>query len=146
MTRRATVLYRYGPAAWVWRLMILFFCAIGAVPVVLVRDVDFGGIVTAAIMFGPSLFFGFVVAVRVDRVGEETVRVVTLIFWRRRIRREELGSSTLRREYIDDDMIIDAPRLWVPVKHALPIYIDLMGDIPDKQTFAEFFVAPPRQN
>ena len=146
MSDSATVLYRYGPVAWVWRLFIAFFFAIGAVGLLLVfLGNTLSGAVMAIVMFGPALFFGFVVAVRVKQVGEDAVRVSTLLFWRRRIRRDELGLSRLRTEYIDEDQILHAPRLWVPVKHGLPIYFDLLGDIPDKQAFAAFFVAPPRE-
>ena len=146
MSNKGTVLYRYGPVAWVWRVFIAFFFAIGVAGLVIAfRSGEPWGLVMATATLGPALFFGVVLAVRVERVGENGIRVSTLLFWRRHIRREELGLSRLRTEYINEDGVLHAPRLWVPVKHGLPFYFDLLGHIPDKQAFVAFFVAPPRE-
>jgi hypothetical protein len=35
-----------------------------------------------------------------------------------------------------------APRAWIPVSGALPFYLDLLAEIPDRRVFAEFWRVP----
>ncbi|MBT8402759.1 MAG: hypothetical protein KJP18_02805 [Gemmatimonadetes bacterium] len=45
--------------------------------------------------------------------------------------RDALGRPHLRLTAAATLMQIDAPRVWVPVRGGLPIYLDLWAQIPD---------------
>lgn len=139
MNDRITI-YRYGPAAWVWRLFIVFFLAGGCLNLALaVRPGGLPLFVGAFALLAPALFFGTVLAVRVDRVGRDRLYIRTLLFFWRRLRLDELGRTKVRREYHDEHGVIDAPRVWIPVRRSVPIYLDLLGHIPGRMAFAATF-------
>ena len=143
MNDRVTI-YRYGPAAWVWRLLIVFFLVMGCLNLALALGPGGGGplFIGAFALLAPALFFGVVVAVRVDRVGRDRLYVYTLLFFRRRLRLDELRPTKVRREYHDEHGVIDVPRLWVSVPRSVPIYLDLLGQIPSRMAFAATFGVP----
>jgi len=130
------MLYRYGALAWVWRAFIAFglllasgFLFTGLASWSLLLSV--GGLALVA----PALFFGTVLVVQADKIADKTLEIRTLLFFRRRIELVRLGSPVIRRKYRDAVMDFDAPRAWVPVKGSLPLYFDLLGQIPDRQAF-----------
>ena len=142
MTEHKT-LYRYGRLAWFWRFLITLFVigGIGSLFFALRLGEAWLSLV-AAVLLAPALFFGFVVAVQVERTGQATIRVVTLLFWRRRIRPGQLGRPRLRNNYHDGQGVMHAPRLWMEVRHQLPVYLDLLGEIPDRVAFSLMFRVP----
>ena len=120
-------LYRYGPIAWFWRAIIALGLLAG------MACIAAGVVVPAIPIVVPALFFGLVVVVRVDRIGD-ALDVRTLL-WRRYVPRARLGSAR-RREYAQSEAgPIHAPRLWVPVRGGLPLYFDLLASIPDRGAF-----------
>ena len=94
--------------------------------------------IIAVVLLAPALFFGTVVAVRVDRLGDDQVRVWTLLFWRRRLSRSDIGPSRESRAGGESG----GAGLWVRVQRGLPIYFDLLATIPDPQAFAATFRLP----
>lgn len=90
--------------------------------------------IIAIVLLAPALFFGAVVAVRVD-LGDDQVRVWTLLFWRRRISRTDIGPSRESRPGGESG----GAGLWVRVRRGLPIYFDLLATIPDPEAFADTF-------
>ena len=139
MNDRITI-YRYGLLAWVWRFFLAGFLAGGSATFALgFRSGEIWLFVCGLALLAPALFFGTVLAVRVDRVGRDGLHVQTLLFFWRRLRIYELGRMNLRREYQDEHRIIDAPRLWISVRRSVPIYLDLLGQIPSGMAFAATF-------
>lgn len=133
-------LYRYGPIAWVWRVVLLIAIAAGVASVVLgVRLGSFALGLSGAILLAPSLFFGAVLAVQVDRVDGGVLQVQTLMFWRRRVAVTRLGAPRLRQTAEGDAGSFYAPRAWIPVRGSVPIYIDLLGRIADRRAFGAVF-------
>lgn len=142
MNDRITI-YRYGPLAWIWRLFIAAFLAGGCLNLSLaLRLGEIWLLVGAVALLAPALFFGIVLAVRVDRVGRDGLHVRTLLFSSRRLRMGDLGRTKVRRQYHDEYGTIDAPRLWIPVRRSVPIYLDLLGQIPSHIAFAVTFGLP----
>lgn len=138
------VLFRYGWIAWIWRTLILLAGVGGGT--LLVHSVlkgSWGLFATSMPVLLPAVFLGLVVAVRIDRGSDGVIRVVTLSFWRRRIVAKRIGRPKFREHAQTDYGSLHAPRLWVPVKGGLPIFIDLLGDIPDKGTFGKVFGRSP---
>jgi hypothetical protein len=138
-----TVIYRYGPIAWVWRVLIAFAFASGAL--LLFLGVRFGGWslpLIALPLVAPAAFFGFALAVRIDRVGDTHLRVQNLLFWPRRIAVDVLGSPKVRRVYHGRHGPMRAPAAWIPVRGRLPVYVDLLGDIADRQAFIDVLHVP----
>jgi hypothetical protein len=137
-------LYEYGPAAWLWRLVIVVFLALAVV---------FAGVslfnplmlVGALALAGSAIFFGYVVAVRISTAGEGRIHVRTLLFVSRRIDANQIGAPRFRETYHSLHGDLHAPRVWVPVRGALPIYVDLLGAIPDRQALLAVLsgVRPP---
>lgn len=137
--RRITI-YRYGPMAWVWRVPMLAALAAGAVCVLAaVFRFELELVVVAAPLVLPSLFFGRVVAHRVDRLEDGELLVTTLLFQRRRVARPDLGTPRLREFAQGDVGPMYAPHAWIPVRHRLPIYLDLLAEIPDRPAFGNAF-------
>ncbi len=137
------ILYHYGALAWVWRLLLALFLVGGVGSLLLgAREREPGLFCVAAVFLAPALFFGMTLAVRVDCIGEDDLRVSTLLFWRRQICRRELGPARSRKTYQDEYGIIYAPRVWVSVRGRLPIYFDLLGKIPDRRGFTATFGVP----
>ena len=130
------MLYKYGVLAWVWRGLIAF-------GLLLASGVLFTGLASWSLwlfvgglaLIAPSLFFGAVLVVQADKTVGETLEIRTLLFFRRRIELSRLGAPVVRRKYHDAVLDFDAPRAWVPVKGSLPLYFDLLGQIPDRQAF-----------
>jgi len=133
-----TTIYRYGWLAWIWRVGISLFLIGGTFFLVVGQNAPWL-LLGAAALLGPSLFFGAVVAVQADRQEDGELRIWTLLFWRRRIRPEQLGRSRLRNLYHGDHTQFYAPRLWVSVRGQMPVYFDLLGEIPNRKTFGETF-------
>ncbi len=138
-----TTIYRYGPAAWLWRALLAAALAGGALLLWLgAREASAALVAIAAILLAPSLFFGFAVAALVRTLGDGRVEVRTLLLVRRRIPRERLGAPRLRERYESEQGPMYAPRLWVPVRGSVPVYLDLLGGIPDRRAFGDAFRVP----
>jgi hypothetical protein len=135
-------LYRYGWMAWVWRPLLLLFIGGGMVNLPLVLEGELGAAVLAAILLAPALFFGLAVATRIDQQAAGELRVWTLIGWRRRLKSERLGVPTLRLRYQTRQGAIAAPAVWVPVRGGLPVYVDLLGEIPDRRALQQTLQIP----
>ncbi len=136
-------LYRYGAIAWVWRLFIAAALLGGGTLAVAgtrlgsVTLLCMGGIIVA-----PALFFGSVLVVSLDREGASVIRIGTLLFWKRTIAINQLGAPRVRRLAQSNYGYIYAPRVWIPVRGALPIYVDLLGTIADRGAFAALLGVP----
>lgn len=129
-------LYKYGMLAWVWRGFIAPGLIMAAVFLAeFLASWNLWLLVGALALIAPSVFFGTVVVVRADRTNDNTLEVQTLLFYRRRIAIARLGSPVVRRKYEDVSGDFNAPRAWVPVKGGLPLYFDLLSQIPDQQAF-----------
>lgn len=136
-------IYRYGLLAWFWRVLIAVFFVIGGPGLLFgARNGSLLLVFGAMALLAPALFFGTVLAVRVDRLDDGQLRVWTLLFWRRHIPPGQLGLSRLRESYEGEYGPMYAPRLWVRVRRRLPIYLDLLATIPDRRAFAEVFRVP----
>lgn len=130
------LLYYYGPAAWFWRALMLLFAGLAAVFLVAgVLALEPLALLGAAALFGPVVFFGTVVVVRAHRLDDGSLDIETLLFVHRRITSSRIGVPRVRVNYENLPSNLRAPRVWVPVKGALPIYFDLLGNIPDRQAF-----------
>lgn len=128
-------IYRYGRIAWVWRTMGLTALVLGlALLLLAARFGDWTFAVMALPLLLPVGALGWMVATRVDADGDE-IRVWTLGLARRRIRLSRLGRPHLRLTAGGYFEQIPAPRIWVPVRRGLPIYFDLLAEIPDLASF-----------
>ena len=140
------VIYRYGPVAWVWRLLAGAGLVGGvALAVFGFREGWLAGLGIALPLVLPALVLGPMVAVRVDRLPDGRVEVRTLAFWRRRLDRGRIGTPRLKIYAQATVGGVSAPRIWVPVKGGLPIHVDLLGEIPDRKAFLAVFSLPPAQ-
>jgi hypothetical protein len=133
------VLYRYGWIAWIWRILI--FGALGGAGALIWA----GGpaeptpyLVAAPIVL-PALFFGHVVATGIVRLPDGTLVVTNLLFLRRRMVRASLGRPRKRPWAQTLYGRIHAPTVWIPVRGGLPVYLDLLGEIPDRPALANMF-------
>jgi hypothetical protein len=127
-------IYRYGLLAWLWRTLMAGFLIGGVICLVFgTRTGQPALLFMAIVLLAPALFFGAVVAVRVDRLDDGEVRVWTLLFWRRRLSPEQIGPPRQGSSGWGDS---GPPGLWVPVRRGLPIYFDPLADIPDQNAFA----------
>ena len=129
-------IYKYGFMAWIWRGLITFGLVLAAGFLALSVASPFlliGAIAIAA----PAVFFGVTLVVRADLVEGRTLLIQTLLFYRRRIDRAQLGAPKARRRYTSEMVDFDAPRGWVPVKDGWPLYFDLLGQIPDRRAFLQ---------
>jgi hypothetical protein len=128
-------IYRYGGIAWIWRSLGGVALAGGVLLVVLaIRFADWTFVAMAAPLLVPVFALGWMVATRVD-AEDDHIRVWTLGFARRRIARSALGRPHLRLTAGGTFEQIPAPRIWVPVRGGLPVYFDLLAEIPDLGTF-----------
>jgi len=135
-----TALYRYGAMAWIWRVVIAAaLIGGGGVALLAVQSADPGLLIFTLILVAPALFFGAVFVVQVDRHADTSLAVQTLIFWRRRLDGARLRTPRLRQMAQADSRPIYAPRVWIPVRGSLPLYIDLLGTIADRGTFGATF-------
>lgn len=130
--RQPDTVYRYGRAAWVWRGLIGLAVAL-AVPLVAVglRDGVATTLLVALPLLAPSVFFAGVLAVRIDEVGDH-LHVQTLGGWTRRLPARDVGPGRVRDVAQGDAGPIAAPRAFVRVRGGLPIYVDLLAEIPDR--------------
>jgi hypothetical protein len=141
-----TVLYRYGWMAWLWRALILAALAAGGVLVIAgMRSAAPHLFLIAAPLALPALFFGHVVATSVVRQGDDALTITNLLFLRRRIARSELGRPRVRPWAQTWYGQMYAPSSWIPVRRALPVYLDLLADIPDRRAFANAFRLQERE-
>lgn len=139
-------IYRYGAIAWIWR--ILLAGALCGAAGLLGLGIHFGTpifFLLALILAGPSLFFGGAVATQIDLTDDGRLRVETLIFWRRHLTSEQIGRTRLRKRYETETGSIYAPAVWVRVRGGWPIYLDLLGHIPDRSALAKTFRVPLRE-
>jgi hypothetical protein len=133
-------LYRYGPIAWLWRVLIVGGQAGGWFLVFIgFTSVEFWAYAVAAPLILPGLFFGHVVATQVDILDDGTLTVTTLMGLRRRLMREDLGKPRYYAWAQTEVTQVYAPRAWIPVRGRWPIYLDLMAEIPDRSAFANIF-------
>lgn len=140
---RPVPLYRYGALAWVWRALIaLALTGGGALLAFAVHFRSAGFVAMALPLLAPALFFGWVLATSIERRGEH-LRVGTLLFAVRRIPLDRLGRPTLRLRATAVTHQVDAPRIWVPVRGRLPLYIDLLARVPDPAAFRDVFPLSP---
>lgn len=136
----SVTIYHSGPVAWLWRVLIGFglLGGLGA----LIAGATTGEpalLIGGVALLAPAIYFGSVVAVSIDHLDEEFISVVTLLFRHRRIAISQLAVPRYRENYEDESGTLHAPRLWVSVRGQWPVYIDLLGDIPDKQLFGTAF-------
>jgi len=130
-------LYEYGWIAWVWRAFIAVGLAAGGFLLIAgARDGAPGLILTGLPLVVPSLYFGVVLATRIDEAGSDLL-VSTLLFWRRRVARDRIRPGIVRTHAQSNSGPIYAPRSFVPVRGGLAIYVDLLATIPDKRRFHE---------
>ncbi len=134
------VVYRYGALAWFWRVLLAGAIGGGAVLTAFAFTAGWWLLAVALPLLLPAWFFGTVVATRVVRDGE-LLHVATLLGWPRRVRLDRLRAPTRYRRVYTDTQRIHAPRLWQPVRGTLPIYIDLLGHVPDPRAFEAVFGA-----
>jgi len=141
------ILYRYGALAWFWRVLIFGALVAGCACVALGwRSAAPVLYIIAATLLAPALFFGLTVATHIDRSDDGAMMVRSLLFTRRTIQREQLGAPRVRQYAQSSDVgQVYAPRVWVPVKGGLPVYIDLLARIPDRGTFASWWRVPMRE-
>jgi len=141
--KRESTIYRYGPIAWFWRLLIVPAALGGGLSLWLgVRHDEPWMLVSAAALLGPAFFFGTVLAVRIERIDGSRLCIHTLLFWRRYLDRSGFGRPRFFTRYHAEHSLPYAPRLWQPVRGRLPIYIDLLGEIPNTIVFRRFFDVP----
>lgn len=129
-------IYAYGPLAWIWRALI--FPALGASALVLFvagRELNFTLVLVALPLLIPSVFFGTAVATTVHRDGN-TLLVRTLLFQLRRIDITSLGKPVRRELAQNWDGAFHAPRMWIPVKGGIPVYLDLLTNTIDRNALA----------
>ncbi len=133
-------LYRYGAIAWVWRIVILGALLAGGAAIVLGAQLaSLTLIAMGSVLVAPAWFFGAVLAVEVQHDATDVLRIQTLLFWQRRVARGDLGIARVKRTAAGYSGPINAPRVWIPVRGALPIYIDLLGNISDRRAFGALF-------
>lgn len=137
------VLYRYGPMAWFWRVLIAGALAGGGALVGLAFTGAWAPLWVGLPLVLPAWFFGVVVATRVVCDGGH-LRVATLLGWPRRVRLDRLGTPKRYRHAYGDTTRFHAPRLWQPVRGKLPIYLDCLAHIPDRRAFEQVFGALPK--
>lgn len=129
-------IYRYGPLAWFWRAVGGLGAAGGGLLLALsLRFGEWAFAAMAAPLLLPALALGWMVATRIDLVDADRLRVRTLGFATRTIARSALGRPHLRLTAGGTFEQIPAPRIWVPVRRGLPIYLDLLAEIPDLDAF-----------
>lgn len=137
-----SALYRYGPLAWVWRGLLLLLTG-GAAAVLLAAPTAWQAWLMVTPLLLPGAFFAWVVVIAIDRDGDR-VLVVTLSGLLRRIDCARLGVPTRRTKAYNEGVAVHAPRLWMPVRGGLPLYVDLLGTVPDRRGFERVFGALPR--
>lgn len=138
-------IYRYGFAAWVWRLLIAgALGGSGLLGVLAVLQSTWVPLLVAAPLSVPALFFGYVVATEVTLSGEDAIAVRTLLCWTRRLAKTRLGRARVRTRVEESFGTLHAPRAWIPVSGGLPVYLDLLATIPDEKAFRAVFGVTPR--
>lgn len=130
--RPPETVYRYGRAAWVWRGLMGLAVAL-SVPLVAValRDGVVTPLLVALPLLAPSVYFAGVLAVRIDD-RDDHLHVQTLGGWTRCLPARDVGPGRVRHIAQGDAGPIVAPRAFVRVRGGLPLYVDLLADIPDR--------------
>lgn len=140
------IIYRYGPVAWIWRL--LAFAGIAAALALCAlawREAALWPLGVALPLALPAVLLPMV-AVRIEQREPGVIVVQTLAFWRRCLPVSALGAPRLKIYAQGSVGGVDAPRIWVSVRGSWwPIHVDLMGDIPDRKAFLSVFRLPPDQ-
>lgn len=134
------MIYRYGPLAWFWRALVC--AALVASTGLLYFAVSLADVSLALValpLAGPALVIPWMVAVRVERTGEEEIVVTNLLGFRRRLTRDALGAARIRRVAHGAVPTVQGPRAWVPVRSGLPLFLDLYGTVADPGAFRFFF-------
>lgn len=140
---RSRTIYRYGWIAWVWRGFSLFGLAASALlAFAALRFGDWTFVAMALPLAVPAILLPWMLAVRIDRAGDDAVVVTNLFFVRRHVPRRALGRPRLRETAESEGVRFHAPRAWIPVRGGLPIYVDLLATIPDERAFRSFFRLP----
>lgn len=140
---RARTIYRYGWIAWVWRGLALFGLAASALLVfAALRSASWMFIAMALPLAVPAIVLPWMLAVRIDRVGDDAIVVTNLFFVRRHVSRRALGRPRFRDTAESEGVQFHAPRAWIPVRGGLPIYVDLLAKISDERAFRSFFRLP----
>ncbi|MFY2763693.1 hypothetical protein [Arenimonas sp. MALMAid1274] len=136
-------LYRYGWVAWLWRAFAGAGVLAGLGLMVLAwRQGAWSLAAIGGVLALPGIVLGPMVAVRIRRLDSSHIEVRTLAFWQRRIAIAHLGPARLRTHAQGTVQAVHAPRLWVPVQGGLPIHIDLLGQIPDREAFRALLSLP----
>jgi hypothetical protein len=144
MSAGRILLYHYGPSAWFWRALMLPAIALGAYLATFSLRGEWVGLAVGLPLLLPAVFFGAVVATRVERHGD-WLHLRMLLWPRRRVRIDRLGVPIRRRTAQATVSHIWAPRLWQPVRGRLPFYLDLLAQIPDRRAFEAVFGALPQR-
>lgn len=136
-------IYRYGAIAWIWRVLMAGAGTAGAGLLILaLRFNDPWFVAMALPLLAPTLALGWMVATRIDVRGDR-LEVRTLGFVPRRIAISRLGKPHLRLTAALTYRQISAPRLWIPVRGGLPVYVDLLAEIPDLDAFTRIVPLSP---
>ena len=137
---RTVLLYLFGWLGWVWRGLIAAALVGGGFLIGAgVRSAEPYLLLVAAPLVLPALFFGHVVASRVVRIDDGALIVTNLLFLRRRVLCSELGPPRMRPWAQTWYGRMYAPSSWIPVRGRLPIYLDLLANIPDRSALAKAF-------
>lgn len=136
----ARTIYRYGPIAWFWRLLIVGGQGFGWFMVFIgFTSAELAAYLVAAPLILPGWFFGHVVATQVDVLDYGELVVTTLLGRRRRLTREDLGKPRFYLWAQATVGMVQSPRAWIPVRGRWPIYLDLLGHVPDRAAFIATF-------
>ncbi len=137
-------LYRYGGIAWLWRAFIACGLLVGATLLVSVgRSAPIVAAALALPLVAPAVFFGLTVAVRID-ADDSSLRVATLLGWRRHIARSRVSRARVYDTAEGYAGSFHAPRAWVSIRGALPVYVDLLGDTPHRSALDAALRLPRR--
>lgn len=138
------LLYRYGPVAWVWRVLGALALAGGALLVAAAMRLGEWWLALIALPLAlPVLVLFPMVATRITLRGG-VLEVTTLAGVRRRVPREHITGHTYRETAAGEFTSLYAPRVWVHVRGGLPIHVDLMGRIPDPSTLSAALGLPKK--
>ena len=139
-------LYEYGGMAWVWRLLAAPLFAGGVLLGLwgaLARE--YWAVAASVALWGPVPYFFRRVATGlslVDAHGSEHLQVRTLAGTTRLIPIGALDGSRYSRTATSRAGAVYAPSVWLRVRGASSIYIDLLGTIHDRERLAALIGQP----
>lgn len=140
---RPELLYRYGPIAWLWRVLAVGgFLASASLVVLAARFGDWIFLAIAAPLALPTLVLPWMLAIQIDLVAKDEIIVTNLLFLRRRVHRDALGRPRVRHTAAGLLSQIPAPRAWIPVRRGWPIYVDLYAEMPHQARLRSFLRLP----